>query len=1208
MTSGGRPNISGVNTQAWAAMSLFLQYVKRSDFRYIGFEGDKLEDFYLVFEDGRKIICESKNQELNYSDIRNILDRIYNHGKISSQDKIVIICKGVNKNAKSDIENYTYFKEKIDKRLKASPHNYKEPHLKLIPQVRLWEIPQDMNERIVRILLARLLGIWVPEKRLEEIKDNLVLQEVYHGSAEGKILTKDDFLKKLEEKKIQILEYSGYETERQTAEKDVLELLQLIEKQSDTNIIPGKVSDISRNPSEFYFFIIKLKEKDNLNLADWNIVWHAAVSGFLSIHLFDIFKKNLQTEDNQQYAITFAKKVLEGSYDFFHQEFIKKDIADLCKLIFEKNSKFEISVFEVIKKLFKPSITDFFYTEKPQSGRDDKYEREEISKLVVSLYQNTKNKELKNKIIKYLSETFNLVEDHGEYWHYTPTDIFTVFKEEVINALSLEEKIIWFKDLCITHYDNFHGRFNKKWKFDGWELMGGGISQMGSGFSISDNHFVTIILEPALLKLYQERENGWEFIIKNYISRSIKDVSREKPDFLNRASIPVLFAEYKNGKHSSEAFDILSDFVRMRKGIPWKADLIFQELRDDYYTKEQKWALIKVSLDEYNNLPVNVFVEQITSDLAAEGHKEAADIIASWMMSPEYHKRQTIGSFNVMGNISKLLDNPGTFDEGVKIYRNYITSDEFIKKDDDWETWEVAKNLAKIIVKDLNIGVNISKEVSSSKTLTLNQQILICSSINDLPKENREVLQGVYKDFVFPFLQDLDDDISKIEERITNRHSREQIVQFAEKLAEVKLFDKALHVVKIFINDSDPILKNYPDDPEGNFNRHQKIIGGEDDLSIGSVRGYCAWVLQKFATLYGRNHIPAILTLVEKLTKDKNYYVRLQSCIPLLELVKNRNTVLPENRKERFLPVEISKKIENLAFSMLRDPVNHKLPAIMKHLAMVFTYMRSIDQKKAFEVLQIFLKNEYPRKDKQRGHESYIADVLSEAAPLYIFFAEYRTQSFKDWPKGWEPLGRFDDQPFKKLLISLVKSDDPEIRQIFAWQIARLPNEVKDTPKLEDTIKLAAHHFEYMTSIYDHRTFENIYRFIEDYIEEHFDVCFDLWKKCIETEYQYFKDNYTKDNLSEMYWWPFFYNGKILVKIVQVKGNQEFLRWFKKLADYPIDLLIANDLDIAVEYLTSIKTHREQAEKLFSRLMERNPKYYESKQKWLNNSRQNNAS
>ena len=689
-------------------------------------------------------------------------------------------------------------------------------------------------------------------------------------------------------------------------------------------------------------------------------------------------------------------------------------------------------------------------------------------------------------------------------------------------------------------------------------------------------------------------------IIKNCVTRKIADVSNNKPDFLNRASIPILFAEYKNGEHSSEAFNILGDFVRMKKGIPWKADLIFQELAGAY-AKEQKWELVKVSLDEYGNLPINVFVEQITADLAATGQKKAVDVIAGWVMNPEYHKRQTIGTFNIVGNISKLLDNSKTFDEGVIILKNYLFSKYFIEKDNDWETWEVAKILAKIIIINPDGGINILKEVTTSSSLSQNQQTLICSSINDLPKENKELLAKVYQDFVFPLLNGFNNDISKIEKRITNRYSREQIIQFAEKLAEARLYDEALSIVKIYINDSDPILKNYSDDIKGDFNRHQKIISGEEDLLIGSVRGWCALVLQKFATLHGRNYIPMILPLVERLSKDPNYYVRLQACIPLLELTKNRNTVLPENRKERFVSVEISKKIESLAFSMLRDPVNHKLPAVMKHLAMVFSYMRSIDQKEAYEVLKTFLKDEYPKKEKQKGRESYLADVLSEAAPLFIFFAEYRTQSFKDWPMSWGTLDKFDDKPFRNLLTNLTKNDSPEILGIFSWQFARLPNEVKNTPKFGEAIKIAIQYLGYMTAIYDHRTFENIYRFIEDYINECFDVCFSLWKKCIETESQYFKDNYTKEKLHEMYWWPFFYNGKILIKIAQVKGEQTFLTWLEKLVNYPKDVMVANDLDVAVEYLINIKSYGKQIKKILTRLMERDPKYYESKQKWLKN-------
>lgn len=250
----------------------------------------------------------------------------------------------------------------------------------------------------------------------------------------------------------------------------------------------------------------------------------------------------------------------------------------------------------------------------------------------------------------------------------------------------------------------------------------------------------------------------------------------------------------------------------------------------------------------------------------------------------------------------------------------------------------------------------------------------------------KNTLLKAYKEFLKPVLEKLGD-IKKIEKRFNHRHSRESFVQFAEKLAKLHYFDEALWLVQIFINDSDPIFKNYPDDPKGDFNYHQKIIDGDDNPTISTVRGYCAWVLQKFCTRYGRDYIPKILPLVEQLTRDPNYYVRVQACIPLLELVKNRHTVLAENRKERFLPMKVALHIENIAFAMLKDKENHKLKAVMKHLAMVFTYMRNLNEKQAMLVLETF---------KNTGYEV----VMDEAAPLYIFFAEFRDKSFKDWPWG----------------------------------------------------------------------------------------------------------------------------------------------------------------------------------------------------------------
>jgi len=150
-------------------------------------------------------------------------------------------------------------------------------------------------------------------------------------------------------------------------------------------------------------------------------------------------------------------------------------------------------------------------------------------------------------------------------------------------------------------------------------------------------------------------------------------------------------------------------------------------------------------------------------------------------------------------------------------------------------------------------------------------------------------------------------------------------------------------------------------------------------------------------------------------------------------------------------------------------------------------------------------------------------------------------------------------------------------------------------------MQLAFEYLSRLTKEYNQEIFRHIYRFVEEYMEEdgYFDLCFELWIKCIETEFNYFENNWLEDKSHEMHWWPFFYNGKILVAILENKGEEEFLTWFEKLANYPNKVLIANDLDIAAERLIKIKNHKKRIKDLFDLLINRNPKYYDFKQRWL---------
>ncbi|MHA1829443.1 MAG: hypothetical protein ACTSX6_12455 [Candidatus Heimdallarchaeaceae archaeon] len=1229
MTKQGQLTQKGINAQNWAAMSLFLQYVTRSDFSYIGFEGEKLEDFHLVFEDGRKIICESKAGDINLADIKEILDKTIKHAQITDQDEILIVCKNVNKNAKGLIENFKYFTKDIEKKLKSKKHKFEDKHLKLLPQLRFWEVSQDINRKAVELLMVRVLSypepFWIPKHRLKQLTKSIVEDKVYRGSQKGETLTKGDFLNLLKKEKILILEDDGYDYEKvkRTEEKEIKKIIKSIKSKSRKLNINNEIIKLYANPSIHHFTLIKLENEKNLILSDWENLWKATCQSAFSIELFKIFINNIKTKENQRYALDFILETLGETINYFREEFIKYDIVKLCEEILKINPSLEQKIFEVIKKVYKHSIDRFLYVKR---RRDDSWEREKTAELLEKLFDQTKNNDFKLQIIKYIVSNFNLIADDGKFWHYTPPSIFKTLGKYV--SSDPERLIPWFTEKCIEQYNKFYKSFGKKLEFNGWEHMGSGISQSGSEFSISDKHFVTQIISPALNTFYKEKKSkAWKFILSRCITRDAKKIKKNNPDFLNRAAIPILIKEYRSGKHSKKAFNILSDFIKMRQGIPWKNDLIFQVVNNDLFTDKQKWNLAKVSLEEFKNLPTNVFVEQIISDLAEKSknkaiQQKAIKIIEGWAQNPEYDKRHGIGSFDMVDNIFKLLSNKQTFKKGVEILQKHLDNPTFIKETDVFDTYDVAKAVAKVIDENLKKGLELLESIYSYEDLSVNQQITFCSSIYNISDNNPERLLQVYNQFLKPKLIellggsiDVDKltDIEPIEKRFNYRHSRESLVQFAEKLAKVankEHLEAALWLVKVFIHDTDPPKdgSNYPDDPKGEFNEHKRIMEGEDQLAIRSVRGWCCHVIQKLAVPrnskisdWTRKFIEKLVlddkyskkvSLMRLLAFDDNFYVRLQSCIPLEQIVRNRHTHLP-GKTTRFISQEAAEEIEQIIIDMIFDKDNQKLKAVMKNLTRVFTYIRTLETSQVNKTLKIFLNSKFD-------------DVATEITPLLIFYALFRKNAFKNWPKSWKKPGKFDASKFT-LFENQLKNGRSAVRAKLAWQLERLPDEIKKSPKdkqsisISKAVELSQKYLLELADNYEHDVYNDIYRFIEEYIGDYFGKCYQLWKKCIEVESKYFKKNWSEDKLHEMYWWPFFYNGKVLVAILDNKGKKEFMAWFKKLASYPAKVLIANDLDTAVEKLIDItdKKYKTEVKNLFRLLIERNPKYYDFKQRWL---------
>lgn len=146
--------------------------------------------------------------------------------------------------------------------------------------------------------------------------------------------------------------------------------------------------------------------------------------------------------------------------------------------------------------------------------------------------------------------------------------------------------------------------------------------------------------------------------------------------------------------------------------------------------------------------------------------------------------------------------------------------------------------------------------------------------------------------------------------------------------------------------------------------------------------------------------------------------------------------------------------------------------------------------------------------------------------------------------------------------------------------------------------KMAKYYLNIISNSYDKDAFERIYRFIKENINKHFKECYELWKKCINRERNFIEDNYNTKNIREMYWWPYNENAEILEKINDRAGNEEFLKSFRLLLDYPIKYYFP-DIDKAIKILEELpKKYNKEVSELFQKLIAKEPKHFDRYEKW----------
>ncbi len=1173
--TGGRATYKGINAQSWAALSLFLQHVRGAGLDYIAFEQEKLKDFDLVFSSGKKIICESKTEKITHGVLKEILDKLVDNKKVGQDDQILIICQAVSPRVESDVENLKYFEEL---REKLKNKGFTDQQLDLFPRIKIWKVDRDTNELIVTSILSEILVAWFPDSVFNEIVSNILIDKIYKGSEFGGIFTRKEFYQMVDERKKQVQEDAGYRNEHKEKLERIDKILLAIDKPTSRDWCNNEISLLTTTPDLYYLTIIKLGKLPDLKLYQWDNLWQAAAKGTFSLNVFDILKKNVSDPENQKYLVDFLPTVIEKLLSFYRQEFIVVDIVKICSAIQDVTRSYDEQIFGILKNLIEINTKEIFFVKK---GRDNEWEQEQTTEALKVLYEKT-NDNVKQEIISFIFEFFDLVSDDGQYWHSTPNSIFEILKLYVEG--DVEARILSLSEALSKQYEKFYMRFSGKSSYKGWEYI---------GFTDTDRHFLTYILQPVLIQYFSKNPDAaWAFITKKLVTPDEKLVSLEKPDYLNRAVIPVVMSAYLNPKYKNEALAIIKNFVEMKKGIPHKTELIYKQIGDSF-SDDQKLELVKLQLDypPYKGLPVNGHVEKIVSDLAKKGHEDALDTLEGWAKNPEYNKYKGVLEGNITSTVPGLLANPTTKERGVAILKQFLDSDFFINKQGLWDVWETAKVLTQVLTEEFDEGKLLLEEIWSNDSLSRNQQVVITNGINGIDK-NEELIVKAYDQIISVWLTDCKDDIAILIKRIPDIQSRNSLVQFGEKLAKAGKYDAAIRIAKIFINDPNPTLENDPDDPEGKHNYHQRVKKGEEVNNISTVRGWVAWLLQNVATLRGRDYIPEIIPLVEKLTLDPNYYVRAYSCIPLEFLAHNRHTVLPSDANTRFLDHKTAEEIERIAYTMLRNKENWEIEQIMMGILRVFSNFRSVTTEEAKEILNTFLGTKSNK-------------IIEEARGLFIFFAEFRANSINEKnlihvfsKERIEELKTFDDKYFKELLVKILEESSSVVRAGFAWAFWHLPKE--QGADFNKFFNIAYKYLSIIVDRYDHEVMTNIYYFIEEFSGQKFEECFELWKKCLIMESAYLQEKITKENLYEMHWWPYHYNGKILIKVADSKGETEFLKWVDYLADYPENVIIANDLNLVIERLVQLPV-TDQSKLVFEKLAARSPEYFEEMKRWLEN-------
>jgi hypothetical protein len=1054
MGRAGQRNITGISAQADVTLFYLLQTYKRSDFREIVIEGDKWEDFTLVFNDRIENFEVKWHQKpVPIGTIRKIIEKELDKD-YGENDSFKIATKRVSPDFK---KSYDYLKNSFFWSFGDSSHFHKFVKNKwskeaiefLVKKTEIVEL-SNVYERILDYFNYEDPFYLSPEEQ-----ENLVaryFRKILEEGQKGGSITVEKFNETLEAYKKHLTDSSeSFNTDISIGEK-IYKLKKFLESEEEFRKLNHYrfLQPISSSSRHIFYIVDKLTQNDFPVKSFEFFIEKILMKRFYVRSVMRLLQaKWEQKKAEPRFLIKFFTGNFKDLLDEHNYDTALKILIDIGKN--DSAGKFDAVILKFLKKeVLKPFTT----RQKDEPDRGWR-EEEQVAHLLSIFYKRSSDKK---QFIDFIFSYFNFTSDDYEHNPDTHPHLYSLVKDFVSeNASSNFDYVI---GKIIGQFDAIY-----EGQYQGYRWGGSGLSQAGSNYSITDMGVVRLLFGPLFKDLYSgDKDEAWKLFKSRILNQAVKKATKRNPLFLKRALVGIILDRIEDRKLSKqdrqETLEYLKNILRMKHGCPNTSDVIFDEIRRRDVKKvgfRNVMELIKEDSVKYRTknyaagYPTNIFVIKTLFELIGCGYGPAKNFSLKLIKKPEFNKfDRTYNSFELLSDHNIPMSDP---DFIVQIIQN-IDLENYLGRVGVHSIWDKGGVLVGLIQRDWEEGKDRGKKIIDEFMVSEDSRGVkldfICRALHDLKKISP------LKTFrlISSYLKNKDIFTQAFG---GNSQIRSIIVELAEEFAKEKKYGRAKEIIELCIDDPDPETHNREED----FNYHLQVKEGSGTGTITSVRGRVGWVLQKIAASndpklmkYALEKTETLLDLDGQLAKrlsycEPDYYVRLQALIALIELAHPyRRNLLNEYESG------LGDKVKELAFRTIEitkkdiKDTGANPSEITGILVNLFSRIKDLHTEEAKGILTFF--------EDQDEEEAY---------HLFIFFAEFRELHF--------PEITFDPKWFKKKLKTLCKTKNPLRSKIaFEFWVVAKDNTPEDFERIENYWKLFFNDYE--KGVYD-----DLYRALE---------------------------------------------------------------------------------------------------------------------------------